>query len=501
MYSMRQRVGLLLGPALFLLILALPLPEGLTPEALKVAAIAALMATWWITEAIPIPATSLLPVALYPTLGIMKSAQATPSYANHLIFLFMGGFLIAIAMERWNLHKRVALHTIRMVGVGPDRIVLGFMIATAFLSMWVSNTATTMMMVPIGLAIINQTAASLSTNPIDGIDTRPQHFKFGISLMLGIAFAASIGGVGTLIGTPPNTVLAGMAENIYGHSIGFAQWMSFGVPLAIVMLAVAWFLLVKVVYPSGLETLPGGQEMVSQQLEELGSISKAEKLVLLIFTLTAASWILRGFLKPPMIHDATIAIVGALLLFITPVDLKKGRFLLDWESAVKLPWGVILLFGGGLALAKGFSTTGLTEWIGSQLGLLSGMDLTLFIGVVVLLTLFLTEITSNTATATLLIPVMAAVAGTMGVHPYGPMFAAAVAASFAFMLPVATPPNAVVYGSGYVSIMQMAKAGLWVNLIGVVAITLCIAYVLPLIWGVDLMSVPDWAGKSIMSTP
>lgn len=495
MYSIRQRAGLVLGPALFLLILSLPLPEGMKPEALKVAAIAALMATWWITEAIPIPATSLLPVALYPMLGIMKSAQATPSYANHLIFLFMGGFLIAIAMERWNLHKRVALHTIRLVGTGPDRIILGFMIATAFLSMWVSNTATTMMMVPIGLAIIHQAADDLREQPVDGVDIRPMHFKFGISLMLGIAFAASIGGVGTLIGTPPNTVLAGMTENLYGYSIGFAQWMSFGVPLAVVMLGIAWFLLVKVVYPSGLKTLPGGEEMVERQLSELGAMSKAEKLVLLIFLLTAAAWIARGFIKPPMIHDATIAIIGALLLFITPVNLKKGVFLLDWESAVKLPWGVILLFGGGLALAQGFSTSGLTEWIGGQLSLLSGMDLTLFIGVVVLLTLFLTEITSNTATATLLIPVMAAVAGTMGVHPFGTMFSAAVAASFAFMLPVATPPNAVVYGSGYVSILQMAKAGFWVNLVGVVAITLCIAYVLPMLWGIDLLSVPDWAVK------
>ncbi|WP_027859041.1 SLC13 family permease [Marinobacterium jannaschii] len=492
MYSLRQRVGLVLGPLAFISILMLPLPDGLSPEALKVAAIATLMATWWITEAIPIPATSLLPIALYPSLGVMKSAQATPSYANHLIFLFMGGFLLAIAMERWNLHRRIALHTIRIVGVGPDRIILGFMVATAFLSMWVSNTATTMMMVPIGLAIIKQTLSALEENPVNGVSSQPEQFNFGISLMLGICFSASIGGVGTLIGTPPNTVLAGMMENIYGQSIGFAEWMSFGVPLAVVMLAVAWLILVKLVYPSGLKSLPGGQALIDQQLHDIGKISREEKLVLLIFLLTASGWILRGFVKPPMIHDATIAIIGALLLFMVPVDLKKGRFLLDWESALKLPWGVILLFGGGLALAKGFADTGLTEWIGSQLSALSDLDLVLFIGVVVLLTLFLTEITSNTATATLLIPVMAAVSGSMGVHPFGPMFGAAVAASFAFMLPVATPPNAVVYGSGFVSINQMAKAGFWVNLVGAAAITLFIAWILPVLWGIDLASTPAW---------
>lgn len=492
MYSTRQRVGLVLGPALFLLILLLPLPEGMKPEALKVAAIAALMATWWITEAIPIPATSLLPIALYPSLGILKSSQTTPAYAHHLIFLFIGGFLLAIAMERWNLHKRVAIHTIRMVGVGPSRIVLGFMVATAFLSMWVSNTATTMMMVPIGLAVIKQAGDALKAGGRSDIDTSPMQFNFGISLMLGICFAASIGGVGTLIGTPPNTVLAGMMEDIYGQTIGFAQWMMFGVPLATVMLAIAWFILVKLVYPSGLKELPGGKELIKKEIAALGKMSRPEKLVLVVFVAMAASWILRGFFKPPMISDATIAIIGSILLFLIPVSLKRGEFLLDWASAVKLPWGVVLLFGGGLALAKGFTHTGLTEWIGSQLTALDSMDLTLFLGVVVLLTLFLTEITSNTATATLLIPVMAAVAGSMGVHPYGPTIGAAVAASFAFMLPVATPPNAVVYGSGYVSIQQMVKAGFWVNLVGAVMVTFFITQMLPLIWGIDLNSVPSW---------
>jgi len=495
MYSTRQAVGLVLGPALFALILMLPLPEGMSPEALKVAAIATLMAVWWITEAIPIPATSLLPVVLYPGLGVMKSAKATAAYGHHLIFLFIGGFLLAIAMQRWNLHKRVALHTIRLVGTGPERIILGFMVATAFLSMWVSNTATTMMMVPIALAVIKQAVDILNNDPNNILKTEPQSFNFGIALMLGVCFAASIGGVGTIIGTPPNTVLAGMVEDLYGQTIGFAQWMTFGVPMVVVMLGIAWVLLVKVVYPPKMASLPGGQEMINSQLKELGRITRPEKLVLIVFILMAAGWILRGFIKPPMIHDATIAIAGGLLLFIIPVSLKKNEFLLNWESAVKLPWGVILLFGGGLALAKGFSSSGLTEWIGSQLTILSNVELVAFIGIIVLLTLFLTEITSNTATATLLIPVMAAVAGTMEVHPFSTMFAAAVAASFAFMLPVATPPNAVVYGAGYVSILQMAKAGFWLNLIGTILITFAVSQMLPLLWSIDLSTVPEWAVK------
>lgn len=494
MQSAKQKIGLVLGPVFFITILLLPLPDNLKPEGLKVAAIAVLMATWWMTEAIPIPATSLLPIVLYPSLGVMKSSATTASYGNHLIFLFMGGFLLAIAMETWQLHKRIALHTIRLVGVGADRIILGFMVATAFLSMWVSNTATTMMMVPIGLAVIKQTSDSLKANPVPGVEIREGQFKFGIALMLGICYSASIGGVGTLIGTPPNVVLAGMAENLYQQSIGFAEWMMFGVPLAVVMLLLAWLTLTRLVYPSGLGELPGGRVMIQQELKALGPITRPEVLVLIIFALTAGGWILRGFIKPSMIHDSTIAIAGALLLFITPAYLKQGTFLLTWESAVKLPWGVILLFGGGLALAKGFASTGLTEWAGAQLALLSALDLLVFVGIIVCMTLFLTEITSNTATATLLIPVMGGVAGTMEVHPYGPMFAAAVAASFAFMLPVATPPNAVVYGSGYVSITQMAKAGFVLNLVGVVMITLAIVFLLPVVWGLDLQELPIWAG-------
>jgi len=493
MYGARQRIGLLVGPVLFLTAYLLPPPSGMSAEAWSVAAVAALMAAWWLTEAIPIPATSLLPIVLFPSLGIMKTAEATPAYGHHLIFLFMGGFLLAIAMQKWELHRRIALHTISMVGVSPSRIVLGFMLATAFLSMWVSNTATTMMMMPIGIAVIQQAADSLQRSGATDVDTRPQHFQFGVVLMLGIAYAASVGGVGTIIGTPPNTVLVAMVDKLYGQQIGFAQWMLFGVPLSCVMLVITWFVLVKVIFPVKLEALPGGKALIANQLRELGTMRRPEKLVLVVFLATAAAWITRGFVHATMVNDATIAIAGAMSLFLIPANFRKGEFLLDWQSAVRLPWGVILLFGGGLALAKGFTDTGLASWIGSRLSMLQGTDPVLFLGAVTLLSLALTEMTSNTATSTLLLPIMGAVAVAMHMHPFGPMVAAATASSYAFILPVATPPNAVIYGSGYVTIRQMAKAGLLLGLIGAVLITVFVSFLLPWVWGIDILTTPGWA--------
>ena len=488
----RRKIGLWLGPLLFSILLILPRPIGMPPEAMKVAGVAALMAVWWITEAIPIPATALLPIVLFPTLGVLSSVDTTSSYANHLIYLFMGGFMIAVTMERWNLHKRIALTTIKMIGVSPGQIVLGFMLATAFLSMWISNTATTMMMLPIGLAVIRQAAVMLEKNGSD-IDTRPGHFRFGTSLMLGIAYSASIGGVATLIGTPPNAILVGIVEETYGVSISFASWIAFGFPLSLVMLLATWFYLTRIASRSEVECLPGGRELIGRELEKLGKITKEEKRVLFVFVLVAAAWMVRGLIKVEaleMVHDSTIAIAGAVILFLTPSELEKGEFLLDWSTAVNIPWDVIILFGGGFALAAGFSRSGLTEWIAARLSILQGADVGIVTAVVVLLVIFLTEITSNTATASLSLPIMAAIAEAMQVHPYGLMVAAAVAASFAFMMPVATPPNAIVYGSRYVSIPQMARIGFWVNIIGCVLVSLFILFVLPSVWGIDLGSFP-----------
>ncbi len=477
-YNLRQRIGLGLGPLLCLLLLLLPTPEGMSASAMAVAAVTLWMATWWISEAIPIPATALLPIALFPLLEVMPTAKVTAAYGNHLIFLFMGGFLIAVAIEKWNLHKRIALHTVRLIGVTPNRVILGFMIATAFLSCWISNTATAMLMVTIGMAVLRQ----LSNQPANDGGESVQGSAFGTALMLGIAYAASIGGVATLIGTPPNAILAGVVEKQYGYTIGFGEWMLFAAPLSVVMLALTWFYLTRFAFPNDMPTLPGGRKVITEQLHALGPMSRQEKQVLAVFMFVVCAWLFRGLLDVAWLSevtDSSVAIMGALLLFMIPADWRKGEFLLDWRTAVKIPWDIILLFGGGFALAAGFAASGLTEWMGTQLEFLQGAPLLVLVLAVVALVIFLTEVTSNTATASLLLPVMAGFALATDSPPLVLMGAVALAASFAFMLPVATPPNAIVFSSRQVTIPQMAKAGLWLNLIGIVLITAFVVYLLP----------------------
>jgi sodium-dependent dicarboxylate transporter 2/3/5 len=474
----RAVIGLFLGPVLFSLVLLMPLPEGMSAAGLRVAAVTVLMAVWWISEAIPVPATALLPIVLFPLLGILSGAEVTLAYGNHLIFLFMGGFLIAVTMERWNLHHRIALHTIRMVGVTPRRIVLGFMLATAFLSMWISNTATTMMMVTIAMAVLREIEHE--------IDHRPGEVWFGTILMLGICYAASIGGIATLIGTPPNVIFAGVLEKTYGISISFTDWMRFALPLSMVMLALTWLYLTRMLCPKKSTSIAGGAAFIQRQLAGLGPMSRQEKQVALVFTTVALLWILRGLYQPAglvLVKDSTIAIAGALLLFLIPVNLKRREFLLDWKTAVTIPWDIIILFGGGFALAQGFSESGLTRWLAEQLTVLQGVDTVLVIAAVVVMVIFLTEVTSNTATASLLLPVMGALASAIDVSPFGLMVATVLAASFAFMLPVATPPNAIVFSSRCVSMMQMARAGFLLNLVGAVVITGFVYWLLPMLWG------------------
>ena len=494
MHSYRKKIGLFSGAIIFFIILLLPLPKGMPPEALKVGAIASLMAIWWLTEAIPIPATALLPLALFPLLGISNSKQASAPYANHLIFLFLGGFFIAIAMEKWNLHKRIALQIINFVGVSPNRIILGFMISTAFLSMWISNTATAMMMVPVGMAIIKQSTDIIDKNNPCNIDTTPGKFNFGTALMLSIAFSASIGGVATIIGTPPNTILVGLIESMYHRQIAFSEWMLIGVPLAIVMLFVTWIYLTRFALKAEISELPGGKETIKNEIKKLGKITSAERKVLAVFIFVAVSWMVRGFIKSgsQMMHDSTIAIMGAIMLFIIPIDFKKGIFVLDWEAAKKVPWDIIILFGGGLSLADGFIKSGLAKWIGSQLTILQGTSFIVLIIFVVIVAMLLTEVTSNTATSAMLIPVMGSIAIGMSIHPYGPMIAVCIASSYAFMLPVATPPNAVVFGSKYVTIPTMARVGVILDIIGLIFIIITVTYLIPLAWGIDLLSLPSW---------
>jgi sodium-dependent dicarboxylate transporter 2/3/5 len=486
------------GPLLFAAILVAPTPEGLSPAGQAVAATTAWVAVWWISEAIPIPATSLLPIVLFPLTGALDVDTTTSSYADPLIFLFMGGFFIAMAMQRWGLYRRIALRTIRAIGTGPSRLILGFMIATGFLSMWVSNTATTMMMTPIGLAVILQTSDLVEETDAD-VPTAQGEFRFGTGLMLCIAYSASVGGVATIIGTPLNLVLVGAINETFGQSISFAQWMLYGVPIAVLGIAIIWVYITKLFIPPRMDALPGGMRVINEELDALGPMTREEQLVLVVFAATAVGWLSRSFVLEPLIpgiDDSIIAIVGALALFLIPGREADGSFtfLLDWETAVGIPWGIILLFGGGLAIAAGFQESGLAEWLGGLLGGLAGVSIVLVLAVVVGLTIFMTELTSNTATTAVLMPIMASVATGLSIHPYGVMIGAATAASFAFMLPVATPPNAVVFGSGYITMPQMAKAGFGLNIIGGVLVILLALSWLPLVWGIDITQLPPWAG-------
>lgn len=487
-YTHRQWIGLVLGPLLFLVTMLWISPEGMSSQAQAVLACTLWISTWWITEAIPIPATSLLPIVLFPLTGALEIGEATSSYGDPTIFLFMGGFMIALTMEKWNLHKRIALTIISWVGTQPSRLLLGSMIATGFLSMWISNTATAMMMVPIGMAITAHVAASLKDNP--SIDTSPGKFPFGTAMMLGIAYSASIGGLGTLIGTPPNAIFAAQVKKIFGVEISFASWMLVGVPLVILLLGVTWFYLVKIAYPTPIKDLPGGKAIIQKEKSSLGSTTFEEKAVFTVFVLTALAWITRDLILKnfiPGIDDTIIAIGAAVILFLIPARNHPGTFILDWNTAKNLPWGILLLFGGGLAIAAGITGSGLDKWIGQQLIMLEGMNFILILLLVTTLVIFLTEITSNTATATMMYPIMASFAAALGVHPYPLMVAAGLAASCAFMLPVATPPNAVVFGSGSVRIDDMARTGFWLNLLSILVITIVVYFLLPTVWGIDLM--------------
>ncbi|MCG2633385.1 MAG: SLC13 family permease [Gammaproteobacteria bacterium] len=488
-YAPHSRWGLFIGPLAALVLLLLPTPSALGVDGQRVAALALLMAIWWMSEALPLAATSLLPLVLLPLLGVRTTAEAAAPYAHHLIFLFLGGFMIAAAVQRWGLHRRLAVHTVRLVGLSPRRMVLGFMVASATVSMWVTNTATTLMLLPVGLAVIAQ-IRSLDPDPDEAT-------RFATCLLLGIAYGASIGGVGTLIGTAPNAVIAGVVEELYGQSISFFSWMLYGVPLAGVMLVICWLLLTRLIYPVGRATLVGGDVFLQQELAKLGPMSREEKWVLAVFSLVAACWIFRGLVPLPVlvgVKDGTFAIMGAILLFVIPVDLAKGRFLLDWETALKIPWEVLILFGGGLSLAAGFGSSGLADWIAGQLGAVGGLNLFLVVALIALVTVFLTEMTSNTATSTILAPVMGSLALAIAVHPYVLIVAAGTAASYAFMLPVGTPPNAIVFSSGEVTMGQMVRAGLVLNLVATLLVTLAVTVWLPLVWGFDPASFPLWAG-------
>ena len=482
-----SKLGLILGPLSFVVILFFAQPDDLSPEGVAMMAATSWVAIWWISEAVPIAATSLLPLVLFPLLGIMGIKDTSVAYADPMVLLYMGGFMIAMTIEKWNLHKRIALNIISVIGTDLKKIILGFMVATAFLSMWISNTATALMMLPIGMAVVGQLGGNLRGTSITEL-------QIGQALMLGIAYSASIGGVATIIGTPTNIVLVGVIKEIYNIEIGFAQWMSVGVPIAVGLLMICWLYLVKVAYPFPAIALPGGKEEITRQIQLLGSMSQEEKRVMVVFIAVSICWMSRTFLLNqflPALDDTIIALTGALLLFLLPAGTENKGRLLDWKTAERLPWGILLLFGGGLTIAAGFQATGLAQWIGVQFVALENVPFWLFLLAILTAVNFLTEITSNTATASMILPILAAVSLAMNVHPFGLMVSATLAASCAFMLPVATPPNAIVFGSGYLSIPDMMKAGIWMNILSIILIFFVSYFLLPLVWNFDISGFPE----------
>ncbi|MCP4250276.1 MAG: SLC13/DASS family transporter [bacterium] len=561
--TITQRVGLWLGAALLIGLLILPPPESMRRAArlafadqiaervqrqsdrstsapapdstgyreterqvvdaqarvmMAAAAVTACVACWWMTVALPIPVTSLLPLTLFPLVGVMPIRSAAAPYADPNVFLFMGGFIIALSLERWNLHRRIALHIVRLIGTSRSTIVLGVTLASAALSRWISNTAATLMMLPIGTAIV---AAVVDLGPTDN---PRQRANFSAALMLGIAYAASVGGVATPIGTPPNIAFRGIFAQEFadGPEISFAQWVVVFLPLVIVFLPVVWLVLVRVTCPVAKGRLPVGREVVRQELRKLGRLGGPERSVLAVFLTTAFLWMTRsipiagtnygwsgylerllaapelgtGVFQAGYINDATVALAMAVLLFIIPAgrgDDGRRRYLMNWETAQRLPWGILLLFGGGFSIAAGFKASGLSFWCGQVFAGIGLSSPLLLVMCTCLLMTFLTEFTSNTATTQVMLPILAQVSRSMGINPLMLMLPATVSASCAFMLPVATPPNAIVFGSGCIEMGRMVRTGFIINLIGVLLVTGTFYLVAVPLLGIDPTVLPDWA--------
>jgi solute carrier family 13 (sodium-dependent dicarboxylate transporter), member 2/3/5 len=488
-YGPREWSGWVLGPAVLLVTLAFPPPEGLSVEGWRTAGVAGLMAILWIAESIPIPATALLSLVLFPALGLGDIRASAAPFANPIIFLFLGGFIIALAMQRWGLHRRVAIGLVGLLGTRPAAIVLGFLLASALVSMWVSNTATALMMLPIAISVTQLFPAPLR-------ETRGLR-DFGTALLLAVAYGATTGGMATLIGTPPNALLAAFVEEVYEVRIGFGQWMLLGVPVVLCTLPVVFLVLTRVMFRLERGELPGVAGMLAAEKAAQGPLSRGERSVAVVFGLTALGWIFQPLLTRamPLISDTTIAIGGALLLFMIPVDVRRGRFVMTWEDTKGVPWGVLLLFGGGLSLASNIERHGLASYLGGLAGGLEGFPLLLVIGIVAFGILMLTELTSNTATAATFLPIGGALAVSLGQNPLLFMVPIALAANCSFMLPVGTPPNAIVYGSGLITLPQMARAGLILNVTLVPIVVLLLWILGPYVFGIELDVIPDWVSN------
>jgi len=475
----RQRLGLVLGPGLFLLMVLTGPPGDMSVDAWQVAALTLLMATWWVTEAIPIPVTALLPVGLLPLLGAVDINAAAAPYANPLIFLFLGGFVIALALQRWNLHRRIALLILAAAGQRLEHLVAGFMAATAGLSMWVSNTATAALMLPIGISVL----VLLEDQSV----TEEEGRNFALALLLGIAFAANIGGMATLIGTPPNALLAGFLAEHHGLRIGFAQWMAVGLPVALILLVACWWVLCRWVFPLPRRPMEGIGELIQQQRETLGPLTGPERRVAVVFIAVALAWLTRPLLDGMMpgitLTDPGIAILGALTLFLLPAGGGRGENLLHWDATRQLPWGVLVLVGGGLSLGAAIGSSGLSDTVATALGGLSALPVWAMVMMVALTAMLLSHVTSNTATAATLLPLAAALAVSLGEHPLLLTVPVALAASCAFMLPVATPPNAIVFGSGRIAVPDMVRAGWRLSLISLLVVSVVVLGVVERVLG------------------
>ncbi len=471
---LRRAFGLLLAPMVCALMLMTPAPEGMSPEAWKVTAVLALMMLWWMTEALPLAVTALMPVVLFPMLEVASMPRTAMNYGNPVVFLFMGGFILALAMEKWNLHLRIALNILKAVGSNANIIIGGFMASTAFLSMWMSNTATVVMMLPMAVSVVNLLLKQTTETNAKGAH------HFAVSMMLGLAYAASIGGSATLIGTPPNAVLNGFIRSSYGYNISFAGWMLLAVPLCAGLLFLAWLVLTKLVFPNGLGRIAGADALVEEELSKLGSMSRGERTIALLFGGTALLWMFQeplNNLMPLHLTDSGIAMLGAILCFMVPVHFQKGEFVLTWKEAEKLPWGILLLFGGGMTLAGIAEESGLAQWVGQELSDLSNVPFFALLFVVVLAMKILTEFMGNVAAISAFLPILSALAVATDTDPLLLMVPSTFAVSFAFMTPIGTPPNAIVFGSGHLHIADIAKAGLWLN-IAVMAVIPLVCYYL-----------------------
>ena len=499
-FPIKKIIGFIIAPLLFLFFVFFGDLEPGNPQVTYTLAIALLMALWWVTEVIPLAITALIPVVLFPFFGIMDGKEVSSAYFNHVIFLFIGGFIVALAMQKWNLHKRIALKILSYTGSSPARILLGFMFASAFLSMWISNTATAMMMVPILLSIISKLEDHLEPEELN---------KYSIGLLLGVAYGSSIGGIATLVGTPPNLSFARIFQIMFPDApeISFSTWFVFAAPISMIFFVITWVYLYQRFKPKVDKAKLSGIEF-NTEYKELGKATFEERSIFIVFVSLAILWLTRKgieigsfripgwsewLMAPNYINDGTVAIALALILYFIPSRTEKGKMIMDWETTSKLPWNIVLLFGGGFALASGFKESGLSIWFGEQLSGASALHPLLIILIISFTVTFLTELTSNTATIEMLLPVLAGLAVSIEVNPLILMLPATLSASMAFMLPVATPPNAIVFGSNRLRIMDMARAGFVLNLIGMVIITLVTYYWGTWIFDFDPTVLPEWA--------